>query len=104
MRSQPVEALDSVGRDLDEARDFYRSWLSDGAQIFEELFAETVRWIEWNPELFPKVYKSFRRAVIRRSYFAIFYAIEPEVTTIVAVIDLRRNPESIRKLLRKAGV
>lgn len=31
----------------------------------------------------------FRRAIIRRSYFGLFFAIEPEVTTIVAVRDLR---------------
>jgi hypothetical protein len=49
--------------------------------------------------MFPKKYRSFRRAIIRRSYFGIFFAIEPEVTTVVAVRDMRDNPAAIRRLL-----
>lgn len=47
----------------------------------------------------------FRRAIIRRSYFGIFFAIEPQVTTVVAVRDLRGEPQKIRSLLlgRKNG-
>jgi len=56
-------------------------------------------WIEWNPELFPKKYKRFRRAIIRRTYYGIYYVLEPQVTIVVAVLDLRRDPREIRRLL-----
>jgi len=62
-------------------------------------FRESIAWIEWNPEMFPKKYRQFRRAIIRRSYFGIYYAIEPEVTTVVAVLDMRREPRTIRGIL-----
>jgi hypothetical protein len=62
-------------------------------------FRESVAWIEWNPEMFPKKYRQFRRAIIRKSYFGIYYAIEPKVTTVVAVLDMRRKPETIRGVL-----
>jgi hypothetical protein len=49
--------------------------------------------------MFPPKFRFFRRAVIRRSYFGIFFAIEPEVTTVVAVRDMRDDPKEIQRLL-----
>lgn len=49
--------------------------------------------------MFPRRFKHFRRAIIRRSYFAVFYVIEPTVVTVVAVLDMRRNPGTIRSIL-----
>jgi hypothetical protein len=100
MRSQRVEALEAVEDDLHAAKTFYDSWRNDGSTYFEAQFWDTVAWIEWNPELFPMRYKRFRRAIIRNTYFGVFYAIEPDVTTIVAVVDLRRRPSTLRKLIQ----
>ena len=101
MKSQPVEFLEFVEDDLRYAYEYYDSWLADGRGWFRERFHETVSWIEWNPEMFPKKHRFFRRAVIRRSYFGIFFAIEPEVTTVVGVRDMRDDPQKIRALLRE---
>jgi hypothetical protein len=49
--------------------------------------------------MFPRKHRFFRRAIIRRSYFGIFFAIEPGVTTVVGVRDLRDDPKEIRRLL-----
>ncbi len=95
MRSLPVEFLESVEDDLRCAHTFYDSWQFEGAKRFQERFRETVFWIGWNPEMFPRRYKHFRRAIIRRSYFAVFYVIELKVVTVVAVFDMRRDPRSI---------
>lgn len=100
MRSQPAEALEVVEDDLRQARAFYDSWRLDGNSYFQRQFNETVSWIEWNPELFPKKYKLFRRAIIRNTYFGIFFVVESEVTTLVAVFDMRRRPSTIRKMLK----
>ena len=99
MRSQPVEFLAFVEDDLVYAYGYYDSWLADGSVWFRARLHETVAWIEWNPEMFPKKYRFFRRAVIRRSYFGIFFAIEPEVTTVVAIRDMRDDPKEIQRLL-----
>jgi hypothetical protein len=100
MKSQKAEALDVVEFDLRYARQYYDSWMSGGADYFQSQFREAVSWIEWNPELFHRTYKTFRRTIIRNTYFGIFYAIEPDVTTIVAVLDLRQRPSTIRKIVR----
>jgi plasmid stabilization system protein ParE len=101
VRTQRVEFLEFVESDLRHVRDFYASWQFDGARKFQDKFRETISWIEWNPELFPRKYKYFRRAIIRRTYFGIFYVIEPEVTVVVAVLDLRRDPRTVRGMLSK---
>jgi hypothetical protein len=103
VKSQPVEFLEPIEADLRDARAFYNSWQTDGGARFHEKFRETVSWIEWNPELFPRRHRHFRRAVIRRSYFGIYFAIEPAVTTVVAVLDLRQSPAFIRHLLESCA-
>jgi hypothetical protein len=99
VKSQPVEALDAVEADMLFAIEYYSSWRSNGASYFKEQFDEAVKWIEWNPELFPKRFRFFRRAVIRNTFFGIFYVIEPGVTTIVAVLDMRQRPKTLRSLV-----
>lgn len=99
MKSRRVEALDIVEEDMRYAMSFYDSWRSDGSAYFKVRFDETVEWIAWNPEMFPKKYRLFRRAIVKNTYFGAFYVIEPDVTTIVAVCDLRRSPKALRHLL-----
>jgi hypothetical protein len=99
VKTQPVEALEVVESDLAFAMNYYASWRFNGASYFKGQFDETVKWIEWNPELFSKRYRLFRRAVIRNTYFGIFYVIEPGVTTIVAVLDMRQRPKLLRSLV-----
>ena len=86
MRSQSVEFLEFVESDLLYAHGYYASWKTEGAEWFQGRFREAISWIEWNPELFPKKYRRFRRAIIRRTYFGVFLAIVPKVTTVVAVL------------------
>ena len=101
MTSRRVEFLEFVENDLRDARAYYDSWKADGAVWFGKRFREAISWIESNPELFPKKYGDFRRAIVRRSYFGPFYEIEPEVTTVVALLDLRRSPEAMKHALRQ---
>jgi len=101
VRNQPVEFLEFIEDDLRYARTYYDSWRTGGAQWFQERFRETISWIEWNPEMFPRKHRAFRRAIIRRTYFGVFFAIEPGVTTVVALVDLRRDPKEIRRALHE---
>jgi hypothetical protein len=106
VKSQPVEFLAFVEHDLRDVYAYYDSWLAGGSTWFRDRFRETVSWIEWNPEMFPKKHRIFRRAIVRQSYFGIFFAIEPEVTIVVAVRDMRNDPREIRRILleRKRGI
>ena len=57
MRSLPVLALPEVEGDLRAAISHYSSWRSDGAEHVRQKYAETIGWIGWNPEAFPKKHR-----------------------------------------------
>ena len=101
MKSQPVKFLESIEDDLLYAYEYYDSWHPGGRDYFRGQWFDAVSWIEWNPELFPKKHRFFRRAIIRNTYFAAIFAIEPGVTTVVAVLDMRQDPKEIRRVLEK---
>lgn len=100
MSPQPVIALPEVEGNLRAAGQFYQSWRSDGCAHLQSLWDEVTEWIGENPDPFPKRYRHFRRAPLRQSYYAVFYVVEPTVTVVVAVLDLRQRPSSVRRLLR----
>lgn len=91
MKSQRVEALEIIEEDLKAAKSFYDSWRVNGSAYFKAQFDEAVAWIEWNPEMFPKKYRHYRRAIIRNTYFAIFYVIEPGATAAIYFEELGKS-------------
>lgn len=52
------------------------------------------------PEIAPVYHLSFRRLVVSRFPFGIFYAIESDRIVVHAVLDLRQAPEKILKRLK----
>jgi plasmid stabilization system protein ParE len=103
VKSLPVFALPEVEADLRAAMAHYASWRSDGAEHIRQRYLETVGWIAWNPEAFPKKYGSIRRAILKQSYYIVYYLVERERSVVLAVLDGRRSPDEIRSLIRGRG-
>ncbi|MES2696035.1 MAG: hypothetical protein V4773_21355 [Verrucomicrobiota bacterium] len=101
MKSLPVFALPEVEGDLRVAMAHYGSWRSDGVEHILRKYEETVSWITWNPEAFPRKFGAVRRAILKQSYYIVYFLMEADRTVIVAVLDGRREPGDIRSLLRK---
>lgn len=59
-----------------------------------------MEWIEWNPDLFSRKFGIIQRVILMRSYFVVYFFQEPERSIVIAVLDGRRNPRTIRRLLR----
>lgn len=100
MNSKPVEALPEVEQDLENAIAHYLTWRSDGRAHVLDKYDETVGWIEWNPDLFPCKIGPVQRAIIKRTYFAVYFIQEDARTLVLAVLDGRDQPERRQKLLR----
>ena len=100
MSAKPVEALEVVQADLEYARAFYESWKPGGGEEILRKYFEAVEWIEWNPDLFSRKFGIIQRVILRRSYFVVYFFQEPERSIVIAVLDGRRNPRTIRRLLR----
>lgn len=54
MNSKPVVALPEVYGDLENAISHYLTWRADGREHVLGSYDETIDWIAWNPDLFPK--------------------------------------------------
>jgi len=100
VNSKPVFALVEVESDLQSATAHYEGWRSDGKAHLLALYDETIRWIEWNPDLFPKKFGRVQRAILKRSYYIVYFIQEPETTVVLAVLDGRRKPSEIRAKVR----
>jgi plasmid stabilization system protein ParE len=100
VKSLPVFALPEVEADLRAAMAHYASWRSDGAEHLRERYGETVDWIAWNPEAFPKKYGTIRRAILKQSYYIVYFIVEGERSIVLAVLDGRRSPEEIRSVIK----
>ena len=99
MSAKPVEALEVVQTDLEYAKSFYESWKPGGGEEILRKYFEAVEWIEWNPELFPHKFGIVQRVILKRSYFVVYFIQEEGRSIILAVLDGRRNPRVIRKLI-----
>lgn len=45
-------------------------------------------------------FDDYRRALVPKSNLAVYYFIEPERAVIIAVIDARRQPRTVRAFVR----
>jgi plasmid stabilization system protein ParE len=50
-----------------------------------------------HPQLYPLVYKNFRRALLNRFPYSVFYVVEPSVLLIVAVVHQARDEETWKR-------
>ena len=99
MKSKPVFELPEVEADLEAAIAHYESWRLDGREHLLQKYDETINWIEWNPDSFPKKHGQVQRAILKKSYYLVYFLQEKTRTLIIAVLDGRRNPETIRAIV-----
>lgn len=64
-----------------------------GAEFLAELRTAFVR-IEQAPLQFPLVSGEIRRAILHRFPFGVFFVIDGDVATVLAITHLRRHPET----------
>lgn len=79
--------------ELAEARQWYANQRTDLDFEFMTMIDDALSRIVNNPDSYPIVYRTLRRAVVRRFPFAVFYDVEADEIQIVAVFHSRRDPE-----------
>ena len=99
MNSKPVFSLPEVEAGLREAMKHYDSWHPRGREHFLQKYDDTVNWIEWNPGGFPRKYGRVQRAILIKSYYVAYFIQERERTLILAVLDARRAPSTVREIV-----
>ncbi len=88
-----------AGRDVSEAYDWYEQRRPGLGEDFLDCVDACIQRICRSPESFAKVYEDYRRALIRRFPYAIFYEWTEEVVTIYCVFHTSQDPRKWRQRL-----
>ena len=78
---------------LAEAQQWYALQRADLDLEFMECIDDALSRVVRNPQLYPIVYRTLRRVVVRRFPFAVFYEATADEIQVVAVFHSRRDPE-----------
>ena len=99
MNSKPVDALPEVQGDMRHAMAQDATWRTDGAIHILARYGEIVGVIERIPDSLPQKYGAIQRAILKRSYYVAYFVQEPERSPFLAVLDGRRSPTDIRRIV-----
>ena len=86
--------------ELAEARQWYAHQRADLDIEFMERIDDALSRIIRNPRSYPIVYRTLRRAVVRRFPFAVFYDVTADEIHVIAVFHSRRDPEIWKSRVR----
>lgn len=75
--------------------EWYEKQLQGLGLDFLECVDDALNRISKNPYLYALHHKQFRRILLRKFPFSVFFSIEPKEIVIHAVFDNRKNPEKL---------
>lgn len=78
--------------DISEAYDWYEERSSGLGAQFLGAIDEALLLASREPEIFQRIHRSVRRALVHRFPYGIFYTIEPNEIVILAVMHTARHP------------
>lgn len=67
---------------------------------FLRLFYACSSEIRWNPLFYPKVYSEFRRRLLRRFPYAIYFTIKEDRVVVIGLFHCARDPRAVKKKLK----
>ena len=84
-------------RDIREARLWYRNISHDLGESFLRSVAHAVALALEHPLAFHVTYRTFRRVLLNRFPYSLFYRVDDNRIVIVAVLHQARDPRELRK-------
>ena len=88
-----------VEQDLQEAYDWYERRRFGLGEDFIGCVDASIELIRRHPELYAKVHEDYRRALVRRFPYAIFYEFADGTVTLYCVFHTSRDPNKWRERL-----
>lgn len=92
--SYALDFLHVVEADVQDALEWYETQLPGLGEDFLLSVDAVINGIARNPLLHAVLYKNVRKANIKRFPFGVFYAMEKNLITIIAVVHLARHPKT----------
>ena len=94
----PVIFTPAARAELVDAQDWYENEVPGLGRRFRAAVDAVVQSMSFNPRQFPVVYKSIRRALLRRFPYALMFVVETDETvTVIACFHGSRDPAHWQK-------
>jgi plasmid stabilization system protein ParE len=90
----------SAELDIQRAFDRYESRQEGRGDAFAQHLEEAFGRISTFPHIAPLHFENYRRLVLTKFPFGIFYVVETNQVAIHAIMDLRQDPDLLRRRLR----
>ncbi|PZV16446.1 MAG: recombinase [Pseudanabaena sp.] len=94
-----VVLLKKAEEDVAQAYAWYEKQERGLGEEFLRCVDAAIQLIGRNPEMYSKVHKDFRKCVVRRFPYMIFYEYSPNTVTIFAIFHCSQHPQKWRGLL-----
>lgn len=88
-----LEAQADIAHAIGGFRDISPTLASRFGDALESVYASIVEY----PQMYPVVYKNFRRALIRRFPYSVFYIVDQSVVLIVGVVHQSRDESTWKR-------
>jgi plasmid stabilization system protein ParE len=85
--------------DIQSAFNRYEEFQAGRGEMFIRHLDAALTLVRQHPELAPVYGGRYRRMLIRNFPFGIFYEVMPKRNVVGAILDLRQDPETIRRKL-----
>ncbi len=92
--------LPVVEEDVISGYDWFEGKATGLGEDFLRIFYVNINEISLNPMLYPVVYKGFRRRLIRRFPYAIYYKVKDNEVIVFGLFHCARDPYFIRTSLK----
>lgn len=92
--------LPEVERDIRNGRTWYEEKAQGLGEEFLRVFYGSSQELTRNPKMYPTVHRDFRRRLLRRFPYAIYFRIEGDIVVVFGLFHCARDPRRLRKELR----
>lgn len=99
MKLQPLIVRSCAERDIVRAISDYEAIATGLGASFLASTDAAIAAIRRSPEGFRQSHGEYRHLVLRRFPFGVFYLFDGKTIVVTAVLNLRQDPESIRRIL-----
>jgi plasmid stabilization system protein ParE len=83
--------------DIQTAFNRYEEFQEGRGEVFMRHLDAALTLLRQHPEMAPVYGGRYRRMLIRDFPYGIFYEVQPKRIVVAAIMDLRQNPETIRR-------
>ena len=87
--------------DVRDANAWYEGEVEGLGRRFQEAFFQAVAAAAENPEIYFKAYGEFRRVLLKRFPYALYFRVHGETVVFVLLFHGARQPEKLREQLRR---